>query len=63
MFTTVGVTAFAMFLNVVASTGPLSGALFAAGVESVCAAERVVMSSRDASTIPTMTDASTINSP
>jgi hypothetical protein len=63
MLTTVGVTAFAMFRKVAASTGPLSGALFAAGAGIVCAADRVVRSRRDANTIPTMIEASTIKSP
>ena len=37
MFTTVGVCALAMLRNVVASIGPLSGALFIAGTFTVCA--------------------------
>ena len=34
MFTTAGETALAMFLNVVASTAPVSGALFIGGATS-----------------------------
>ena len=39
MLTTVGICAFAMFLKVEASTGPLSGALLLAGTLTVCALE------------------------
>ena len=39
MLTTIGDCVFAMFRKVVASTGPLSGALLVAGIASVCADE------------------------
>ena len=63
MLTTDGDTSLAMFRKVVASTGPLSGALLAAGADNVCAADCGDRSSRDASTMPTMIDASAISSP
>ena len=49
-----------MFLKVVASTGPLSGALFVAGIASVCAYDVGERSSREAMTIPTTSEAMAI---
>ena len=57
MLTTTGRLALAMFRNVVASIGPLSGALFAAGTVTVCADELWGRPHCDAMTIPTATDA------
>ena len=57
MLTTIGDCAFAMFWNVVASTGPASGALLVAGIAIVCADDVCDMSSRDAMTMPTTSDA------
>ena len=61
MFTTAGDIALAMLRNVLASTGPLSGALFIGGAAIVvCADEAGVRSSRDAITIPTASEATMI---
>ena len=60
MLTTIGDCALAMFRNVVASTGPLSGALFVAGIASVCADDVGERSSREAMTMPTTSDAMAI---
>ncbi len=60
MLTTVGICAFAMFLKVVASTGPLGGALLLGGTLTVCAIECGDRSRREAITMPTATDASAI---
>ena len=57
MFTTAGDTALAMFRNVVASTGPASGALFIGGATTVCADEAGDKSRRDAMTMPTASEA------
>ncbi len=57
MFTTAGDTALAMFLNVAASTAPLSGALFMGGGTMVCADEAGDRSRRDAMTMPTAREA------
>ena len=56
MLTTIGDCALAMLRNVVASTGPLSGALLVAGIASVCAEEVGDMPSREAMTIPTTSE-------
>jgi hypothetical protein len=56
MLTTIGDCAFAMLLKVVASMGPLSGALFVAGTAMVCADETGDRSSRDAMTMPTTSE-------
>ena len=50
-----------MFRNVVASIGPLSGALLMAGTATVCAEEEGVRSSRDEITIPTAMPATAIS--
>jgi hypothetical protein len=63
MLTTDGPAVFAMFRNVDASSVPVSGALFAAGTESVPANEAGARSSRDAITIPTTTDARAMSTP
>ena len=56
-----GDIALAMFRNVAASTGPLSGALFIGGAAAIgCADEAGVRSSRDAITIPTASEATMI---
>jgi hypothetical protein len=49
-----------MFLNVVASIGPLNGALLDAGTLTVCAPDAGVRSSRDAITMPTASEATAI---
>ena len=61
MFTTNGEAALAMFRKVVASTGPLSGALLADGTASDWAYERGARSRREASTMPTASDATAIS--
>jgi hypothetical protein len=61
MFTTVGETALAMFRKVWASTGPVSGALLAAGTASVCAADSGDRSIREAITMPTATEATAMS--
>ncbi len=63
MFTTAGDTVLAMLRNVLASTGPLSGALFMGGgaMAVVCADEDGVSSRREAITIPTASEATMIN--
>ena len=63
MFTTAGDTVLAMFRKVLASTGPLSGALFIGGAATIvdCADEAGVNSSREAITIPTASEATMIN--
>ena len=62
MLTTAGDTALAMLRNVLASTGPLSGALFMGGAAMAvdCADEAGVRSSREAITIPTASEATMI---
>ncbi len=63
MLTTDGETAFAIVRNVEASTGPLSGALFAGSVASVdCADEAGDRSNREAMTMPTASEATAISS-
>ncbi len=62
MFTTAGETVFAMSRNVVAVSGPVSGALFIGGAATVCAADSGDSPSRDAITIPTASDAIAISS-
>ena len=57
MFTTAGETVLAMFLNVVASTAPVSGALFIGGATIVCADDAGDRSRRDAMTMPTASEA------
>jgi hypothetical protein len=57
MFTTLGLTARAMFRNVPESIGPFSGALFMAGTLTGCADELGDSSSLDAMTIPTAAEA------
>ena len=61
MLTTAGVTALAMFLNVLASTVPVRGALLALGTATVCAADSGDRSSREAMTMPTASDAIAIS--
>ena len=61
MLTTIGACAFAMFRNVSAVSGPVSGALFIGGTAIVCADDAGVRSSREAMTMPTATDAMTIS--
>ena len=61
MFTTVGETALAMFRNVWASTGPVSGALLAAGTARVCAVDSGDRSIREAITMPTATEATAMS--
>src|SRR5260221_11492100 len=60
MLTTAGVTALAMLRNVSALSAPVIGALFIGGTVIVCAIEPGVRSRRDASTIPTASDATTM---
>jgi len=50
----------AIVRNVVASTGPASGALFIGGTFIVCADDSEERSSREASTMPTASDATAI---
>jgi hypothetical protein len=57
MLTTIGDCDFAIVRNVVASTGPLSGALLVDGIASVCADDVGDRSSREAITMPTTSDA------
>src|SRR5690348_1539635 len=57
MLTTAGVTALAMLRNVSALSAPVIGALFIGGTVIVCAIDAGVRSKRDASTIPTASDA------
>jgi hypothetical protein len=57
MFTTVGLCAFAMFLNVCASIGPLSGALLDAGTLIDCAEEDCDSPHCEAITMPTAAEA------
>ena len=61
MFTTIGACAFAMLRKVSADSGPVSGALFIGGTAIVCADEVGVRSSREAMTMPTAIDASTMS--
>ena len=61
MLTTIGDCAFAMFLNVNASIGPLIGELFIDGTLIVCADEDGVISKRDARTSATAKDATALN--
>ena len=61
MFTTAGDIALAMLRKVLASTGPLSGALFMGGAATVdWADEAGVRSSREAITMPTASEATMI---
>jgi hypothetical protein len=60
MLTTAPALYFAMFLNVVASIGPASGALLATGTFTVCADEAGVRSRRAAITMPTASDATAV---
>ena len=60
MLTTIGDCALAMLRNVVASTGPLSGALLVAGIARVCADDVGERSSREAMTMPTTSEAMAI---
>ena len=50
MLTTAGITVFAMSRNVVAVSGPVSGALFIGGAATVCADDSGDRPSRDAMT-------------
>ena len=61
MFTTIGDTAFATFLNVCASSAPVTGALFIGGAVNVCACDAGVRSRRDAITSPTAIDETAIS--
>jgi hypothetical protein len=61
MFTTNGVAFFAIVLNAVASTGPESGALFIPGEAIVWADDSGERSRREASTIPTASEAIAIS--
>jgi hypothetical protein len=62
--TTEGLTTLAMFRNVLASTGPASGALLAAGtLMAGCAIDTGDRSRRDASTMPTASDATPMSNP
>ena len=61
MLTTIGDCALATFLNVCASSGPVTGALFAGGTASVCADEVGERSSRDAITMPTISEETAIS--
>ena len=61
MLTTVGICALAMLRNVVASIGPPSGVLFIAGIATIWADEAGVRSSREAITMPTASDATTMS--
>jgi hypothetical protein len=63
MLTTDGVTAFAMFLKVCASIGPLIGALFMGGAAVIWADESGVRPSLELTTIPTAIDATAMSSP
>ena len=63
MLTTAGLASWAMFRNVVASIGPLIGALLAAGTLIVPAIEDGVRSSREASTMPATRLTRTIKTP
>jgi hypothetical protein len=64
MLTTDGLTTFAMLRKVLASIGPPSGALLAAGTLIVgCAIDTGDKSRRDASTMPTASDATPISNP
>jgi hypothetical protein len=60
MFTTAGAVALAMFLNVVASMDPDSGALLVAGTETVCADDEGVRSIFDVITTVTAMEAMAI---
>ncbi len=62
MFTTVGVTDLAMSRKVEAVSGPVSGALLAAGSAIVWADDSGERSSRDAMTIPTASEATAMSS-
>jgi len=57
MLTTIGDWVLAMLRNVVASTGPLSGAVLVAGIAIVWADETGDRSRREAMTMPTTRDA------
>jgi hypothetical protein len=61
MLTTLGDVVLAMFRNVSAVTGPVSGALFIAGIAIVCADDWGERSSRDAMTMPTASDATAMS--
>ena len=61
MFTTIGACAFAMFRKVSADNCPVRGALFIGGTAIVCADDVGDRSSRDAMTMPTAMEASTIS--
>ena len=61
MLTTAGLIALAMLRKVLASTGPLSGALFIGGAAMVCADDVGDRSSREAITIPTASEATAIS--
>ncbi len=61
MLTTVGVTDFAMFRKVCASTAPVTGALAPTWGVTVTASERGERSRRDASTIPTASEATAMS--
>jgi hypothetical protein len=63
MLTTAGLIDLAIVRKVEASTGPVSGALFAGGTPAVtlCADEVGASSSFDAMTIPTAADATAMS--
>ena len=61
MLTTIGACAFAMFRNVSALSGPVSGALFIGGTARDWADDVGARSRRDAMTMPTATDAITMS--
>ena len=64
MLTTDGLTAFAILRKVDASTGPPSGALLLDGTFTAgCAIDTGDRSRRDASTMPTASEATAINNP
>ena len=62
MLTTIGDSAFATFLNVCASSAPVIGALFIAGIVSDCADDEGVRSRRDAMTSATANDSTALSS-
>ena len=57
MLTTIGDCAFAMLRNVVASMEPAIGALLVAGMVMVCADDAGARPRREATTIPTTSEA------
>jgi hypothetical protein len=64
MLTTDGLTTFAMFRKVEASTGPARGAAFAGGMLMVgWAIDTGERSRREANTMPTAIEATAINNP